>query len=291
MSAASSHDVDSPDRDDREPVTEGRRRSNDFVQSLERGLAVIRAFGPDRTRLTLSEVAREAGLTRAAARRFLLTLVELGYVRSDGREFSLRPRVLELGYAYLSAMSLPDIAYPHVQELVDTVRESSSVAVLDGDEIVDIARVPAKRIMTVAVPVGTRFRAHASSKGRVLLANLPEPELEEYLATVHLDQLTNKTLTDPDRLRVVLAEVREQGYAIVDQEVEEGIRSVAAPLRDASGATIAAINVSAYASRASVEAVRDEFLPSLLGTAKQIEADLRSVGTRRVVTPPPPPPS
>lgn len=263
------------------------RRSNDFVQSLERGLAVIRAFGPDRTRLTLSEVAREAGLTRAAARRFLLTLVELGYVRSDGREFSLRPRVLELGYAYLSGMSLPDVAYPHVQELVDRVRESSSVAVLDGDEIVDIARVPAKRIMTVAVPVGSRFRAHASSKGRVLLANLPPEELDEYLATVHLDQLTNKTVTDPARLRSLLDDVRSQGYAIVDQEVEEGIRSVAAPLRDATGATVAAINVSAYASRVSVEAVRDEFLPSLLDTARQIEADLKALGRPRVTTPPP----
>jgi IclR family pca regulon transcriptional regulator len=263
------------------------RRSNDFVQSLERVLAVIRAFGPDRTRLTLSEVAREAGLTRAAARRFLLTLVELGYVRSDGREFSLRPRVLELGYAYLSGMSLPDVAYPQVQELVDRVRESSSVAVLDGDEIVDIARVPAKRIMTVAVPVGSRFRAHASSKGRVLLANLPPEELDEYLATVHLDQLTNKTVTDPARLRSLLDDVRSQGYAIVDQEVEEGIRSVAAPLRDATGATVAAINVSAYASRVSVEAVRDEFLPSLLDTARQIEADLKALGRPRVTTPPP----
>jgi len=181
----------------------GGRRGSDFVQSLERGLAVIRAFGPDQPRLTLSEVAREAGITRAAARRFLLTLVELGYVRSDGREFSLRPRVLELGYAYLSGMSLPDVAYPHIQELVDKVRESSSVAVLDGDEIVDIARVPAKRIMTVSLPVGTRFRAHASSKGRVLLANLPAPELDTYFSTAHLDQLTSNTVTDPARLRVI----------------------------------------------------------------------------------------
>jgi IclR family pca regulon transcriptional regulator len=195
--------------------------------------------------------------------------------------------VLELGYAYLSGMSLPDVAYPHVQELVDRVRESSSVAVLDGDEIVDIARVPAKRIMTVAVPVGSRFRAHASSKGRVLLANLPPEELDEYLATVHLDQLTNKTVTDPARLRSLLDDVRSQGYAIVDQEVEEGIRSVAAPLRDATGATVAAINVSAYASRVSVEAVRDEFLPSLLDTARQIEADLKALGRPRVTTPPP----
>jgi IclR family pca regulon transcriptional regulator len=266
---------------------DGRRRSNDFVQSLGRGLAVIRAFGPERTRLTLSEVAREAGLTRAAARRFLLTLVELGYVRSDGREFSLRPRVLELGYAYLSGMTLPDVAYPHIQGLVDRVRESSSVAVLDGDEVVDIVRVPAKRIMTVAVPVGSRFPAHATSKGRVLLAHLSLEDLDEYLATARLDQLTEKTVTDPSRLQAVLNEVRSQGYAIVDQEMEEGIRAVAAPLRDATGTTVAAINVSSYASRVSIEAVRDEFLPSLLDTARQIEADLKALGSRHVPTAPP----
>jgi len=257
------------------------RRNSDFVQSLERGLAVIRSFGPDQPRLTLSEVAREAGITRAAARRFLLTLVELGYVRSDGREFSLRPRVLELGYAYLSGMSLPDVAYPHIQELVDKVRESSSVAVLDGDEIVDIARVPAKRIMTVSVPVGTRFRAHASSKGRVLLADLPGPELERYFGAVHLDRLTSNTVTDPDRLRQILVQVREQGYAIVDQEVEEGIRSVAVPIHDAGGTTIAAMNISAYATRVSVDAVRDDFLPNLLATVQQVEADLKAQGTHR----------
>jgi IclR family transcriptional regulator, pca regulon regulatory protein len=265
---------------------DGRRRSNDFVQSLGRGLAVIRAFGPDRTRLTLSEVAREAGLTRAAARRFLLTLVELGYVRSDGREFSLRPRVLELGYAYLSGMTLPNVAYPHIQDLVDRVRESSSVAVLDGDEVVDIVRVPAKRIMTVSVPIGSRFPAHATSKGRVLLASLSLDDLDEYLATAHLDQLTDKTVTDPTRLRAVLDEVRSQGYAIVDQEMEEGIRAVAAPLRDGNGATVAAVNLSAYLGRVSIEAVRDEFLPSLLDTSREIEADLKALGGRPVITPP-----
>lgn len=257
------------------------RRSSDFVQSLERGLAVIRAFGPDQPRLTLSEVARAAGITRAAARRFLLTLVDLGYVRSDGREFSLRPRILELGYAYLSGMSLPDVAYPHIQELVDKVRESSSVAVLDGDEIVDIARVPAKRIMTVSVPVGTRFRAHASSKGRVLLANLPPAELDRYFGGAHLDRLTSNTVTDPDRLRRILDEVRRQGFAIVDQEVEEGIRSVAVPIHDAGGTTVAAMNISAYATRVSVDAVREEFLPNLISTAQQIEADLKAQGTHR----------
>ncbi len=148
----------------------GAGRDSDFVQSLDRGLAVIRAFGPGRERLSLSDVARETGLTRAAARRFLLTLVKLGYVRSDGREFSLRPRVLELGYAYLSGLAMPEIASPHLEELVARVRESSSISVLDGHHIVYVARVPTKRIMTVAISVGTRFPAYATSMGRVLMA-------------------------------------------------------------------------------------------------------------------------
>jgi beta-ketoadipate pathway transcriptional regulators, PcaR/PcaU/PobR family len=261
--------------------TGNERKSSDFVQSLDRGLAVIRAFGPDRDRLTLSEVARETGLTRAAARRFLLTLVALGYVRNDGKEFSLGPRVLELGYSYLSSMRLPDVAQPHVEELVAEVRESSSISVLDGDDVVDIVRVPAKRIMTVSVPVGTRFRAHASSKGRVLLASLSEAELDAFLAEARLDGLTSHTVTDPERLRSLLAEVRAQGYAIVDEEVEEGVRSVAVPLRDAAGTVIAAINVSSYASRVSVDAVERDVLPRLLATAAQIEADLRAQGTQR----------
>ena len=264
------------------PAGGSTKRSSDFVQSLERGLSVIRAFGPDRPRLTLSEVAREAHITRAAARRFLLTLVDLGYVRSDGREFSLRPRVLELGYAYLSGLSLPDVAYPHIQGLVEKVKESSSVALLDGDDVVDIARVSAKRIMTVSVPVGTRFRAHASSKGRVLLANLAPAELDRYFAGAHLDPLTSKTVTDPEQLRAILDDVRERGFAIVDQEVEEGIRSVAVPIHDAGGSAIAALNISAYASRVSVDAVRDDLLPDLIATAQQIEADLGARGGHRL---------
>jgi IclR family pca regulon transcriptional regulator len=258
-----------------------QRKSSEFVQSLDRGLAVIRAFGPGRDRLTLSEVARETGLTRAAARRFLLTLVSLGYVRTNGKEFSLGPRVLELGYSYLSSMSLPEVATPHVEALVAEVRESSSISVLDGEDVVDIVRVPAKRIMTVSVPVGTRFRAHASSKGRVLLAHLSEQELDVFLAEAGLEQLTDHTVTDPDQLRILLAEVRTKGYALVDQEVEEGVRSVAVPIRDAGGTVIAAINVSSYASRVSAGAARQEVLPRLLATASQIEADLRAQGTQR----------
>lgn len=261
------------------------RKSGDFVQSLERGLAVIRAFGPETPRLTLSEVARDTKLTRAAARRFLLTLVELGYVRSDGREFSLGPRVLELGYAYLSGLTLPEVAYPHVQGLVEKVQESSSVSVLDGEDIVDIVRVPAKRIMTVAVPIGTRFRAHASSKGRVLLAGFGSEALDKYLAEAKLDALTTRTVTAPGKLRKIIDKVRTDGYAFVDQEVEEGVRSVAAPLSDASGKVIAAINVSAYASRVSIAAARSAFLPDLLETAAKIEKDFHSQGTLRPPVP------
>jgi IclR family transcriptional regulator, pca regulon regulatory protein len=253
-------------------------RDSDFVQSLDRGLAVIRAFGPGRERLSLSDVARETGLTRAAARRFLLTLVKLGYVRSDGREFSLRPRVLELGYAYLSGLAMPEIAAPHLEELVAAVRESSSISVLDGHHIVYVARVPTKRIMTVAISVGTRFPAYATSMGRVLLAGMSPDDLEKYLSEADLDPITARTVTDPDRLREIVREVGRQGYAIVDQELEEGLRAIAAPIHNASDGVIAAINVSAHASRVSLAAMRAVLLPPLLETARLIEADLRSQG-------------
>ncbi len=256
-------------------------RNSDFVQSLDRGLAVIRAFGPDRDKLSLSDVARATGLTRAAARRFLLTLVSLGYVRSDGRLFSLRPRVLELGYAYLSGLELPDIAAPHMEELVARLHESSSISVLDGHQVVYVVRVPTKRIMTVAISVGTRFPAAATSMGRVLLAELPPDGFEAYMSEVKLDAYTSRTVTDPDRLREIVAEVARQGYSIVDQELEDGLRSVAVPIRGAASVGTAAINVSAHASRVSVDALRGEILPALLQTAAQIEADLRAQGQPR----------
>jgi IclR family pca regulon transcriptional regulator len=256
----------------------GGGRNSDFVQSLDRGLAVIRAFGPDRERLSLSEVARATGLTRAAARRFLLTLVRLGYVRSDGREFSLRPRVLELGYAYLSGLTLPEVAAPHMEELVSRLHESSSISVLDGHQIVYVARVPTKRIMTVAISVGTRFPAYATSMGRVLLAAMTAEELDQYLAEATPEKLTEGTVTDPGQLRHIISQVAEQGYAIVDQELEEGLRAVAAPIRGAADVGTAAINVSAHASRVSMGALRSQILPVLLETAAQIEADLQAQG-------------
>jgi IclR family transcriptional regulator, pca regulon regulatory protein len=250
-------------------------RGADFVQSLERGLAVIRAFDAAHPELTLSEVAATTGVTRAAARRFLLTLVELGYVRNDGRFFSLTARVLELGYAYLSSLSLPEVAEPHLEALVADVNESSSMSVLDRDHVVYVARVPTSRIMTVAINVGTRFPAYATSMGRVLLAALTDEELEPYLAAVRMDRLTSRTVGSVAALRGELARVRAQGWALVNQELEEGLRAVAAPIRDRTGRVVAAVNVSAHASRTSLEAMRRDLLPPLLKTAAAIEADLR----------------
>lgn len=244
------------------------------VQSLERGLAVIRAFGAGAPELTLSDVARATGLTRAAARRFLLTLVDLGYVRTDGKFFSLTARVLELGYSFLSSMTLPEVAQPHLERLSAEVRESSSVSVLDGSDIVYVARVAVSRIMTVSINVGTRFPAYATSMGHVLLAGLDDDELTEYLERTPLKPLTSHTLTSPAALRAELAKVREQGWALVDQELEEGLRSVAAPIRDRHGRVVAAANVSTQVSRNTPESVREEMVPPLLAAAKRIEADL-----------------
>ena len=248
--------------------------SSDFVRSLARGLDVIKAFGPESPQMTLSEVARATGLTRAAARRFLLTLAELGYVRSDGREFSLRPKVLELGYAYLAGLSLNEVAAPHLEDFVAQTRESSSVAVLDGEEIVYVVRVPTKRIMAASISVGTRFPAYATSMGRVLLAHLPDDQLEAYLKNTSLQRITKRTVTDPDRLRELLRNVRGQGYAMTDQELEDGLRSAAVPLRDANGTVVAAMNISTHASRVNMDELRRNLVPQLVAAARLIETDL-----------------
>ncbi|MET0136145.1 MAG: IclR family transcriptional regulator [Kibdelosporangium sp.] len=249
-------------------------RGAHFVQSLERGLAVIKAFGAMSSELTLSDVAKETGLTRAAARRFLLTLVDLGYMRTDGKYFSLTARVLELGYAYLSGISLPEIAQPHLERLSAEVRESSSMSLLDGADIVYIARSAVSRIMTVSINIGTRFPAHATSMGHVLLAGLDATALDAYFANARLERRTSHTITEPDALRAELARVGEQGWSLVDQELEEGLRSVAAPIRDRRGKVIAAVNVSTHASRTSTEALRAQILPALRTACKSVERDL-----------------
>ncbi len=251
-------------------------RRTDFVKSLERGLAVIKAFGPDRSRLTLSEVAHATGLARAVARRFLLTLADLGYVQTDGREFSLRPRVLELGYAYLSGLTLAEIAQPLVEELVSRVHESSSISVLDGKEIVYVVRVPTTRIMTVTIAIGTRFPAYCTSMGRVLLAGKSEAELDRYLSEVTLEPQTKNTVTDPARLREVLGEVRCLGFALVREELEVGLASIAVPIRDGSGAVVAAMNVSVNTLRVDPARLVLDVLPLLRETAAQIEEGIHA---------------
>ncbi len=249
-------------------------RNGEFVQSLDRGLAVIRAFDAEHPELTLSEVARQTGLTRAAARRFLRTLVEIGYMRTEGGKFALRPKVLELGYAYLSSLSLPELALPHMEQLVGHVHESSSMCVLDGDEVVYVARVPTKRIMAVVIAVGTRFPAYATSMGRVLLAARSDDWLDGFLASAELRPLTPHTTTDVRELRAELVRVRERGWAMVDQELEEGLRSVAAPIHDSAGRVVAALNVAVNASRRAVDEVVAEVVPLLLDTARQISRDV-----------------
>ncbi|WP_217991537.1 IclR family transcriptional regulator domain-containing protein [Blastococcus aggregatus] len=244
------------------------------MRAFERGLAVIRTFGKETPELTLTEVARATNLTRAAARRFLLTLVELGYVQTDGRVFSLRPRVLELGYAYLSALSLPEVAQGHMERLVHQVRETCSLAVLDEDEVVYVARVHTRRIVTLSINVGTRFPAYATSMGRVLLAYQDREWLERYLSTVAMAPSTSRSVTDPRQLASVLATVRAQGYCVTEQELEEGLRSVAVPIRGGSGSVIAAMNVSAHTSGRDADSFRSEVLPVLLEVAAAVHEDL-----------------
>src|ERR1700677_548676 len=271
------------DRARRPAVTDSQEQGHDgdFVQSLDRGLSVIRAFDADHPKLTLSEVAASTGLSRAAARRFLRTLVQLGYMRSDGSRFSLRPKILELGYAYLSSLTLPEVAMPHLEQLVEQVHESSSVSELDGDDVVYIARVPTKRIMSVMISVGTRFPAYATSMGRGLLAAQTPDWLDAYLKATSLRGLTGYTITSPDALRRELLRIREQGWALVDQELEEGLRSIAAPIRDGDGQVIAAVNVSTHAGRRSLENIVDELLQPLLSTAYDIEKDLAQARGQR----------
>ena len=254
-------------------------RDGAFVQSLERGLLVIRALNAPEPR-ALSDVARATSISRAAARRFLLTLEQLGYVRQTSGRFALTPRVLELGYAYLSSLTLPEVAQPHLQRLVEQVQESSSVSVLDGDDVVYVARVPTRRIMSVTISVGTRFPAYATSMGRVLLAGLPDDEVDATLARADLRKLTARTITSVDDLRDEIERVRRQGYAIVDEELEAGLRSIAAPVRDAAGAVSAAVNLSAQASRTTVADMKRRLLPRLRETAAAIERDLGAGAAR-----------
>jgi IclR family pca regulon transcriptional regulator len=254
-------------------------RSSDFIQSLERGLAVIDSFSREHPSQTLSEVASRTGLTRATSRRVLLTLVELGYVAQSGRAFSLTPKVLDLGYSFLSSLRVIELAQPSMERLVDEVHESSSMSVLDGSEIVYVARVPTSRIMTIALALGSRLPAYPTSMGRVLLAGMSDEELDSYIEQTTLEKLTPHTVTDPRRFRSIVGKVRSDGFALVDQELEEGVRSIAAPIRNRRGEVIAAMNVSCHASRVGVERMLTDFKPRLLDAATEINARVRTLPT------------
>jgi IclR family transcriptional regulator, pca regulon regulatory protein len=248
--------------------------SRDFVQSLERGLAIIQAFDASHPSLSFSDVARRTGLTRAAVRRFLLTFVELGFMRVDDGKFSLRPKVLSLGYAYLSSLSLPDIALPHLRDLANRTRESASLTVLDDDSIVYVAQVTAARPMAVRIDVGTRFPAYATATGRVLLASAPEQWLAGYLSQVSLLPLTEHTVSTVPDLRDAIDLVRRDGYAHVDQELDASLRALAVPVRDRNGNVVAAMAVSTHTRNPQDTGLLADLLDDLQNTARDIEADL-----------------
>jgi IclR family pca regulon transcriptional regulator len=262
-----------------EPGT-GRTRGDYFVQSLERGLAVIRAFTAEEPELTLSDIARRTGMTRAAARRFILTLVDLDYVGTADRRFHLRPTVLELGYTYLSVMSVPQVMTPHLTSLSDRLNETTSAAVLDGDDIVYVAWVGPRRVRVGGITIGTRLPAFVTSHGRVHLAALDDGDLDAYLSRAQLEPRTSRTTTDPAQLREKLLEVRAQGFALVDQELEEGVTSIAVPVRDASGGVVASINVGTHSRRLSPTALRRAALEPLRQTARLVERDMALLGVR-----------
>jgi IclR family transcriptional regulator, pca regulon regulatory protein len=249
-------------------------RSRDFVQSLERGLAIIRVFNAERPSLTVSEIAQASGLTRAAVRRFLLTLGDLGYVYGKNNRFELTPQVLELGYAYLSALSFPDVALPRLERLVAETGEASEGSILDRGDIVYVVRVPGPALMTISVNVGARRPAHATAMGRVLLAALPQPGIDEYLDRYPLRRLLPRTITDRDQFRAELKRVRESGYALVNQELEEGLVAIAVGVRDRAGRVRAAINLSTHIGRKSVADMR-ALVPMVQDAAADIELGLR----------------
>ena len=245
-----------------------------YVQSFARGLSVIRSFSAQSPRQTLSEVAGRAQLSRAGARRILLTLQTLGYVQSDGKLFRLTPRILDLGFAYLSSLPLWNLAEPVMEELVGQIKESCSAAVLDGTDIVYVLRVPTHKIMNISLGVGSRLPAYCTSMGRMLLSALTPEAMMKVLQASERTVRTRYTVTDVDELAAKIAQVRQQGWALVDQELEEGLVSMAAPVTDRAGQTIAAINISGQANRTSAKVMQETMLPLLLAAAQSISTRL-----------------
>ena len=246
----------------------------DFMTSLARGLHVIRAFAGVDRKLTIADVSRATGLTRAVVRRCLYTLKELGYAATDGRLYYLQPRILNLGYAYLSTAPVPIAAQPVLEEMSEILGEASSVAVLDDGAVVYVGRAATKRIMSVNLGVGSRLPAYCTALGRVLLAHLTDEQLESELAKVDFVQHTKYTVTSRTRLQEILSSVRQEGFALNDQELEIGLRSIAVPVRNVVGAVVAAMNVSSQASRVSRRELLERCLPVLRASAEKLSSQL-----------------
>jgi IclR family pca regulon transcriptional regulator len=251
----------------------GRGHGPDFVEALARGLDILAAFGAEYRRMSLSEVAGAAGLARPTARRLLLTLEELGYVRSRGGTFELTPKVMSLGMAYVSSLGLWDIARPHLEALVARTGESSSMAQLDGSDIVYVARVSVPKLIALRVDIGTRFPAVQTSQGKVLLAALPPDQVAAVIAQPSRSGLPPYIGRPAGTLRDELAEIRARGWALADEELAPGVRSVAVPVRDGSGTVRAAMNVTVHAAETTTQRLLHDHLPALLTTAGEISAE------------------
>lgn len=250
------------------------REQPEVIDSVAKALGVLQVFSQSHPSLTISKAAELAHLTRPTARRILLTLTHLGFAENDGRNFRLTPKVLRLGFGYLAALPYWETAQPHLRQLAKEFEESCSMATLEEEEIVYLARIPANRSMAISLSTGSRLPAYATSLGKVMLAGLSDDALDDYLDRVDLVPLTPNTITDPARLREELGRIRQAGFAVVDGEREIGVRSAAAPIRNRNGAVVAAINVSANGLRVSHDELIASYVPKLLLTAEAISAEL-----------------
>ncbi|MGK5077280.1 IclR family transcriptional regulator domain-containing protein [Janthinobacterium sp. HLX7-2] len=241
-----------------------------FMTSLARGLAVLRAFSDSHRALTIAQISQKTGISRAAVRRCLYTLKQLGYAEAEMNNFSLRPKVLTLGYSYLSSTPLAVSSQLYLNNISRILNESCSLGVLDDSEVLYVARSAASRVMSVALNTGSRLPAYCTSLGRVMLAHLEPDELDAYFAKTKLRPMTERTVVSQKRLREILVSVRQNGYTINDEELELGLRSIAVPVRGASGKVLAALNVAAQASRVSAMQMEHEFLPVLQRGAQEL---------------------
>src|SRR5215468_8414221 len=247
-------------------------KDKEFMLTLAKGLAVLGSFGRHRPTMTLAQAAQAVDLSRATARRVLHTLVELGYVEQTGRQFALSPRIMRLGFAYVSSQSWVDRAVPLMKTLSEHFHESCSAAILEGTEIIYVARIPARRIMSATLAVGSRLPAFHSSMGRIELGFLDDAEIWRRLKSVRIEPLTPATITDLSALFERVRDDRAQGFSLVDEELERGLRSIAVPVVDRGGQCIGAINLSTHSTRTTRNELRETFLPELKTVAAQVSA-------------------